>query len=109
MRGTASRSPPLAPERVFVLESESVMVPTPELASSSTSAAMITPGERYPVDREVLVSLCEELLDHRRLLARLGGDLRASLLTHAGQRLRSRQHRDAHRRRHAEGRGRPVE
>jgi hypothetical protein len=52
-------------------------VPTSELVSLERSAAMIQPGQKYPVERVALISICRELLEYRSLLERLGGDLRA--------------------------------
>ena len=40
------------------------------------SAAMLQPGQTYPVGRDDLIELCNELLSARQLLQRLGTDLR---------------------------------
>jgi hypothetical protein len=51
-------------------------LPQFEIVAISRSAAMLSPGQSLPVEREQLISLCEEVLECRRLLARLGSDLR---------------------------------
>lgn len=51
-------------------------IPTAELIAMQRSAAMLTPGRQQPVDRDVLIELCAEVLESRQLLARLGADLR---------------------------------
>ena len=47
-----------------------------QLVSMQRSAGMAQRGQSCPVDRDVLVDLCGELLEARSLLARLGTDLR---------------------------------
>lgn len=37
---------------------------------------MLTPGQKQPVDRDVLNAMCSELLESRALIARFGDDLR---------------------------------
>lgn len=37
---------------------------------------MLSPGQTMPVEREMLLALCSELIDARQLLGRLGDDLR---------------------------------
>lgn len=51
-------------------------LPTSELVALQRSAAMLTPSQQQPVDRDVLIELCAELVESRQLLARLGADLR---------------------------------
>ena len=53
-----------------------VVVPEHDLVALSRSAAMIQPGASLPVEREVLIATIEELLETRRLLRRLGADLK---------------------------------
>jgi hypothetical protein len=38
---------------------------------------MIPPGSKLPVDRDVLIATVEELVETRRLLRRLGADLKS--------------------------------
>lgn len=47
-----------------------------ELIALQRSAAMLSPGQRVSVERERIQELCQELLDSRELLQRLGTDLR---------------------------------
>jgi hypothetical protein len=47
-----------------------------DLVGLQRSAAMHQPGQQVAVEREVLLALCEELVEQRALLRRLGGDLR---------------------------------
>jgi hypothetical protein len=49
---------------------------TAQLVAMSRNAAMLAPGQSIPVSREDLHELCSELLESRRLLVRLGTDLR---------------------------------
>jgi hypothetical protein len=51
-------------------------VDTGKLVALQRSAAMLSPGQSIPVDRETLAAMCGELLEARALLARLGADLR---------------------------------
>ena len=51
-------------------------VPDHELIALSRSAAMMPPGSNLPVERDVLIATIEELLETRRLLSRLGADLK---------------------------------
>ncbi len=37
---------------------------------------MLSTGQKMPVDRDELLDMCGELIETRRLLARLGGDLK---------------------------------
>ena len=53
------------------------MVPMGQLVALQRSAAMLTSGQSIPVGRDELLELCEELIDARQLLTRLGADLRA--------------------------------
>ena len=48
-----------------------------QLVALQRSAAMLTSTQSIPVGREELLELCEELIESRQLLARLGTDLRA--------------------------------
>ena len=52
-------------------------VDTAELVALQRSAAMLTPGQSMPIERDVLFELCGEVLEARQLLARLGTDLKA--------------------------------
>ena len=52
-------------------------VATADLVSLHRSAAMLTLGQSLPVNREDLMSICDELLEVRSLLERLGTDLRS--------------------------------
>jgi hypothetical protein len=52
-------------------------VSTADIVSIHRSAAMLNLGQPYPIEREVLMSLCDELLEVRSLLERMGTDLRA--------------------------------
>jgi hypothetical protein len=52
-------------------------VDTAELVALQRSAAMLTPGQSMPIERDVLFELCGEVLEPRQLLARLGTDLKA--------------------------------
>jgi hypothetical protein len=52
-------------------------VGTADLVSLHRSAAMAAFGQSLPVNREVLMSICDELLEVRSLLERMGTDLRA--------------------------------
>ena len=45
---------------------------TAELVALQRSAAMLTPGQSMPIERDVLFELCGEVLEARQLLARLG-------------------------------------
>jgi len=47
-----------------------------DLVSLQRSAAMLSTGQKMPVDRDELLDMCGELIETRRLLARLGGDLK---------------------------------
>jgi len=47
-----------------------------DLVSLQRSAAMLSTGQKMPVDRDELLDMCGELIGTRRLLARLGGDLK---------------------------------
>jgi len=47
-----------------------------DLVTLQRSAAMLAPGQTLPVDRDELLDMCGELIETRRLLARLGGDLK---------------------------------
>ena len=47
-----------------------------ELTALHRSTAMLQPNAKAAVEREQLSEILDELLDTRRLLARLGGDLR---------------------------------
>ncbi len=47
-----------------------------DLVSLQRSAAMLSTGQKMPVDRDELLDMCGELIETRRLLARLGTDLR---------------------------------
>lgn len=38
---------------------------------------MLEPGQKQPVEGEVLAAICSELLEARRLLARFGADLKS--------------------------------
>lgn len=51
-------------------------ITTAELIALQRSTAMLPPGQRMPVDRDQLQGLCQELLEARELLDRLGTDLR---------------------------------
>jgi hypothetical protein len=48
-----------------------------ELTALHRSAAMLKPHTKATVEREQLLEILDELLDTRRLLARLAGDLKA--------------------------------
>lgn len=63
-------------EHVFVYSPSMATVPEHELIALSRSAAMMPAGSQFPVDRELLIATFEELLELRRLLRRLGGDIR---------------------------------
>lgn len=62
-------------EQTFVVW-RSMSVPDHELIALSRSAAMAQPNSKVAVEREALMSMVDELTDHRRLLRRLGGDLK---------------------------------
>lgn len=47
-----------------------------ELTALHRSTAMLQPSVKAAVEREQLLEILDELLDTRRLLARLGGDLK---------------------------------
>jgi hypothetical protein len=47
-----------------------------ELTALHRSTAMLKPNVKAAVEREQLLEILDELLDTRRLLARLGGDLK---------------------------------
>lgn len=47
-----------------------------ELTALHRSTAMLQPNVKAAVEREQLLEILDELLDTRRLLARLGGDLK---------------------------------
>jgi hypothetical protein len=47
-----------------------------ELTALHRSTAMLQPNMKAAVEREQLLEILDELLDTRRLLARLGGDLK---------------------------------
>ena len=47
-----------------------------ELTALHRSTAMLQPNVKATVEREQLLEILDELLDTRRLLARLGGDLK---------------------------------
>ena len=51
-------------------------VTDPELIALHRSTAMLQPNVKASVDREQLLELIDELVATRRLLTRLGGDLR---------------------------------
>jgi hypothetical protein len=51
-------------------------VPEAELTALHRSAAMLQPHAKASVEREQLMEMIDELLDTRRLLARLGDDLK---------------------------------
>ena len=51
-------------------------VPEAELTALHRSTAMLQPKMKATVAREQLLEIIDELLDTRRLLARLGGDLK---------------------------------
>ncbi|HEX9260819.1 MAG TPA: hypothetical protein VF855_14870 [Acidimicrobiales bacterium] len=53
------------------------MLPQAELVALHRSTAMLPPGQRAAIDRDALLELCEELMEARALLGRLGTDLRA--------------------------------
>ncbi len=52
-----------------------MLINTAELTALHRSTAMLTPHTKAPVEREALLSILDELLENRRLLARLGTDL----------------------------------
>ena len=45
---------------------------------------MLTTGQTLPVDRDELLDMCSELIETRRLLARLGTDLRTVVVKAKG-------------------------
>ena len=47
-----------------------------ELVSLRRSAAMIQPHQMLPINRQVVMEMCDELIESRQLLNRLGSDLR---------------------------------
>jgi hypothetical protein len=47
-----------------------------ELTALHRSTAMLQPSVKAAVEREQLLEILDEILDTRRLLARLGGDLK---------------------------------
>lgn len=47
-----------------------------ELTALHRSTAMLQPGVKTGVEREQLLEMIDEILDTRRLLARLGDDLK---------------------------------
>ncbi|HEX9259402.1 MAG TPA: hypothetical protein VF855_07680 [Acidimicrobiales bacterium] len=49
---------------------------SPSSSPFTAPPAMLTPGQKATVEREVLLDLLAELIESRALLARLGGDLR---------------------------------
>jgi hypothetical protein len=48
---------------------------TPDLVSLRRSAAMLTPGQTIPVERDTLIRILDELDQSQRLLERFGTDL----------------------------------
>ena len=54
----------------------SMTVPEDVLTALHRSTAMLQPRMKASVEREQLLEILVELLDTRRLLARLGGDLK---------------------------------
>jgi len=55
-----------------------------DLVILQRSAAMLTTGQTLPVDRDELLDMCSELIETRRLLARLGTDLRTVVVKAKG-------------------------
>jgi hypothetical protein len=51
-------------------------VPDHELIATSRSAAMLQAGSKLSLDRDFVREVCDELLQQRRLLMRLGADLK---------------------------------
>ncbi len=47
-----------------------------ELVSIRRSAAMLREGQSYALRRELLLELCDEVLESRQLLERLGAEAR---------------------------------
>ena len=45
---------------------------------------MLSTGQKMPVDRDELLDMCGELIETRRLLARLGTDLRTVVVKARG-------------------------
>jgi hypothetical protein len=56
------------------------VISAPAIVTLQRSAAMLTRGQSMPVDRDVLIELCEELIEQRELLRRVGSDLRTIAL-----------------------------
>lgn len=67
---------PIRANRTYVRIMNGMPITNAELIALQRSTAMLSPGQRVPVERERLQELCEELLESRDLLERLGTDLR---------------------------------
>jgi hypothetical protein len=67
--------PDLDSEQSFVYRG--LVVDSAQITALQRSAAMLTRGQKLPVDRDELMALCEEVLESRQLLQRLGADLRS--------------------------------
>lgn len=52
-------------------------IPGADLTALHRSTTMLSPGQQATLPREQLMAMCEELLELRQLLGRLGADLKA--------------------------------